>query len=125
MSRVKRVSLWVMALFYIGAGVNHFLSPDFYLAIMPPYLAWHLELVYVSGVAEIVLGVMLLLPQYRVVAAWGVILLLIAVFPANLHQALNDVPIDGESLGPLRWVRLPFQAVLIAWAWWHTRKPSR
>ncbi len=123
MSRVKRVSLWLLAAFYIVAGVNHFVSPEFYVQIMPPYLPLHLELVYLSGVAEIVLGIMVLLPRYRVVAAWGIVLLLIAVFPANLHQALNDVPIDGESVGAMRWVRLPFQAVFIAWAFWHTREP--
>lgn len=123
MSRIKRVSLWLLAAFYVVAGVNHFISPDFYMQIMPPYLPWHLELVYLSGVAEIALGVAVLFPQTRVLAAWGIILLLIAVFPANLHQALNDVPIDGESVGPMRWVRLPFQALFIAWAWWHTRKP--
>ncbi len=122
-SLLKRASLWLMAAFYVVAGVNHFRSPEFYLAIMPPYLPWHLELVYLSGVAEIALGLALLVPALRVWAAWGVIALLVAVFPANLHQALHDVPMAGstESLGALRWVRLPFQAVFIAWAWWHTR----
>jgi uncharacterized membrane protein len=122
MSRVKRVLLWLMAAFYVFAGVNHFLSPDFYLPMMPPYLPFHLELVYLSGIAEIVLGVAVLVPSLRSAAAWGIILLLIAVFPANIHIALYNVPLGGaeEGLGAWNWVRPPFQAVFIAWAWWYT-----
>ena len=89
-----------MAAFYIVAGVNHFRAPEFYVAIMPPYLPWHLELVYLSGVAEIVCGVGLLIPRTRVLAAWATIALLIAVFPANIHVALNNVPMAGRSRGP-------------------------
>jgi uncharacterized membrane protein len=118
----KTILLWIMLVFYVFAGVNHFLNPEFYVAIMPPYLPWHLELVYLSGIAEIVLGIALAIPRYRSLAAWGVIALLIAVFPANLHQAINDVPMPGsdESIGAIRWARLPLQAVLILWAWWYT-----
>lgn len=123
MSRIKRVLLYVMGAFYVFAGVNHFLNPDFYVQIMPPYLPWHLELVWLSGVAEILCGVGVLIPQTRVIAAWATIALLIAVFPANLHVALNDVPMVGqtEGAGLLNWVRLPFQLLFIAWAWWYTR----
>jgi uncharacterized membrane protein len=122
-SRTKRVLLWLMAAFYVAAGVNHFLDPGFYVAIMPPYLPWHLELVYLSGVAEILCGVGLLIPRTRVLAAWATIALLIAIFPANIHVALNDVPLSGraEGAGIWNWVRLPFQFVLMAWAWWYTR----
>ena len=99
------------------------MSPEFYVAIMPPYLPWHLELVYLSGVAEILCGVGLLFPRTRVLAAWATIALLVAIFPANIHVALHDVPMSGRSqgLGIWNWVRLPFQFVLIAWAWWYTR----
>lgn len=122
MSIAKKILLWLMITFYVFAGVNHFLSPEFYVNIMPPYLPWHLELVYLSGIAEIALGIGLVIPRYRSLAAWGVIALLIAVFPANLHQALNDVPMPGSdaSIGAMRWARLPFQAVFILWAWWYT-----
>jgi uncharacterized membrane protein len=123
---MKRILLYVMAAFYVAAGANHFLSPDFYVAIMPPYLPWHLELVYLSGVAEIVCGLGLLFRQTRVLAAWATIAVLVAIFPANIHVALHDIPIGGrsESLGIWNWVRLPFQFVLIAWAWWYTREPG-
>jgi uncharacterized membrane protein len=90
-------------------------------------------LIYLSGLAEVVLGVGVLVPRTRPLAAWGLILLLIAIFPANVHIALHDVPLAGarEGAGVWNWVRLPFQAVLIAWAWWYTepvgvavRRPS-
>jgi uncharacterized membrane protein len=123
MSRPKRILLYVMAAFYVFAGVNHFRSPELYVQIMPPYLPWHLELVYLSGIAEIVCGIGVLIPRTRVMAAWATIALLIAIFPANVHVALNDVPMAGaeQGAGIWNWVRLPFQLVFIAWAWWYTR----
>jgi uncharacterized membrane protein len=123
----KHILLLVMALFYVTAGVNHFANPDVYVPMMPPYLPWHHWLVLVSGAAEIGLGLAVLVPSLRRAAAWGLIALLIAIFPANLHIALNDVPLFGnaEGFGVWNWVRLPFQAVLIAWAWWYTRDEPR
>jgi uncharacterized membrane protein len=123
MSLPKRLLLYVMSAFYVFAGVNHFRDPGFYLPMMPPYLPWHAALVALSGVAEIGLGLALLVPAWRRFAAWGVMALLVAVFPANLHIALHDVPIGGrtEGLGIWNWVRLPFQLPLLVWAWWYTR----
>ncbi len=123
MSRAKTVSVWLMGAFYVIAGLNHFRAPEFYLPIMPPYLPWHSELIFLSGVAEVMIGVGLLVPRARVLAAWGAIALLVAVYPANIHQALADVQIGNppHSVGALRWIRLPLQFVLMAWAYWHTR----
>jgi uncharacterized membrane protein len=120
MSIPKRVLLWIMAGLYVLAGINHFLKPEFYLRIMPDYLPWHLALVYVSGVAEIVLGIALLIPRLRRLAAWGIIALLVAVFPANVYAAVNEISlVSGDPVW--NWVRLPFQGVFILWAWWYTR----
>ena len=121
MSRTKRVLLWLMSAFYVFGGVYHLVNPGFYLPMMPPYLPWHAELVFISGVAEIVLGIAVLIPGLRHLAALGIIALLIAVFPANLHIAMNNVPLAGaaEGAGIWNWVRLPFQAVFIAWVWWY------
>lgn len=83
---LKSITLILMALLYIVAGLLHFIKPKMYLKIMPPYLPAHLPLVYLSGVAEILLGIGLLIPALQVYAAWGVILLLIAVFPANVYM---------------------------------------
>ena len=126
MSRLKRASLYAMSAFYLVAGAAHFAAPGFYLPMMPASLPWPLGLIYISGMAEMALGAGLLRTAYRRAAAWGLIALLIAVFPANLHVALHNVPIGGrtEGLGIWNWVRLPFQGVLIAWAWWHARPPS-
>jgi uncharacterized membrane protein len=111
-----------MGLFYIWAGTAHFLRPDYYLVMMPPYLPWHYALVILSGVAEVTCGIGVLIPQTRRLAAWATIALLIAVFPANIHVAMNDIPVFGatEGAGPIGYVRLPLQLVLIAWAWWYT-----
>ncbi len=123
MSRSKRILLWVMALAYVLAGFNHLMNPDFYVAIMPPGLPDPEWLNVLSGLAEIVLGVYLLEPRTRVLAAWGIIALLIAVFPANLYVALENVGVGGPGTGAgaANYVRLPFQALLMVWAWWYTR----
>lgn len=114
---------WLLALFLLAAGVRHFTHSDFYLSIMPPYIPWHLAMVYVSGFFEIALGLMLLVPKFERLAGWGIIALLIAVFPANIHMALHTELYPYIS--PLAlWLRLPLQGVLIAWAYWFTR-PAR
>lgn len=110
----------VMALAYFGAGVNHFVNTAFYLSIMPPYIPLHLAAVYVSGVCETALGVLLLVPGWTRTAAWGLIALLVAVFPANVHMAMHpELFPQFHPIGLL--IRLPIQGVLIAWAWWYTR----
>jgi uncharacterized membrane protein len=121
--RTKTVLLYVMAAFYIFGGFNHLMNPDFYLSIMPPDLPNPEWLNVLSGLAEIVLGVYILEPRTRVFAAWGIIALLIAVFPANLYVALENVGSDGPGSGGggANWIRIPFQAVFIVWAWWYTR----
>lgn len=123
MSRRKRFLLWAMAAFYVAGGFNHLMNPAFYVAIIPPALPNPEWLNVVAGLAEIVLGVFLLEPRVRVLAAWGVIALLIAVFPANVYVAQQNVGFDGPGtgLGAINWARLPLQGVLVAWAWWYTR----
>lgn len=120
MKIVKVCLKYLLALFYVGAGVNHFVHPDFYLKMMPPYLPWHAELVYLSGVIEILLGVLVLIPKFTRLAAWGIIALLVAVFPANLYLAMNPQLMPDVS-PTAHLIRLPFQLVFIAWAWWYTR----
>lgn len=122
MSRTKRVLLWVLAAFYCFAGFNHLINPEFYIAIMPPNLPSPEWLNLIAGLAEIVLGVFVLEPRVRVLAAWGIIALLIAVFPANLWVAMQNVGGEGPGSGNpiLNWVRLPFQGVFVVWAWWYT-----
>jgi uncharacterized membrane protein len=123
MTRTKRILLWIMAAFYVFGGFNHLMNPDFYLALMPPGLPNPEWLNVLSGLAEIILGVYILEPRTRVLAAWGIIALLIAVFPANIYAAFENVGAGGPGTGPgvAAYVRLPFQALFIVWAWWYTR----
>ena len=119
-----KVALKVLfALFFVGAGINHFLRTAFYLRMMPPYMPFHPAAVYVSGVAEIALGLLLLVPQTTIVAAWGLIALLVAVFPANLQMAMHPETFPEFTPAAL-WIRLPFQPLMMAWAFWLTRRPS-
>lgn len=104
-----------MAALYVLAGLNHFRSPHTYMRIIPHYLPWHLQLVYISGVCEVVFGLMLLHSATRVYGAWLIILLLIAVFPANIQMAIDFY----HKKNPFLWIallRLPLQFVLIWWA---------
>jgi uncharacterized membrane protein len=122
-SRTKTVLLWVMGISYCLAGFNHLINPEFYVRIIPPGLPAPEWLNLASGLAEIVLGVYVLEPRTRVYAAWGIIALLIAIFPANLYVALENVGPEGPGtgFGAVNWIRLPFQGLFIAWAWWYTR----
>ena len=110
----------LFAAFFVVAGVTHFTNREFFVSIVPPYLPWPEMLVYVSGVAEILLGVMLLIPATMRLAAWGLIALLIAVFPANIHMAMNPQLYPDVSMSALL-IRLPLQAVMVAIAYWFTR----
>lgn len=110
------ILLFVMGFAYIVAGANHFRNPEFYLKIMPPYLPAPLALIYISGVAEIALGILVLVPRTRSLAAWGIIALLVAVFPANIYMYHHG----GAAYGTKDWVllaRLPLQLLLIYWAY--------
>jgi uncharacterized membrane protein len=118
-SAVQTIGMLLAAAFFIVAGTLHFVRPEFYLRIMPPYLPWHLPMVRVSGFFEILGGLGLLLPQTRRAAAWGLVALLIAVFPANIYMATNPVDAGAASIAPaLRWGRLPLQIVFVAWVLW-------
>ncbi len=113
----------MLAPFFVVAGVNHFVHPDFYLAMMPPYLPLHRELVVLSGAWEALGGLAGLSPGLRARAGWGLVALLVAVYPANVHMALN--PELYPDLGATAlYLRLPLQIPLIAWAYWATR-PER
>ncbi|HEX7176517.1 MAG TPA: DoxX family membrane protein [Pyrinomonadaceae bacterium] len=119
MQKIKLILKFLFAAFFVLAGLNHFTNADFYLKIMPPYLPLHLLLVYLSGAAEIVLGLLLLIPKFTRVAAWGLIALLVAVFPANIHMAINHEFYPEYNVAAV-WLRLPLQLVLIALAYWYT-----
>ena len=112
-------SIIIMSIFYVGVGVKHFTNPMWFVKIVPPILPYKLSLVYISGFFEILFGTMLLFPYTRYVAAWGLIMLLIAVFPANIYLAMtNGAALNTTPL--IAWGRLPFQFVFIGIAYWHS-----
>jgi uncharacterized membrane protein len=127
LGRLKRPLLYVMGTLYVVAGVTHFLVPEAFAEIVPPALPFPLALAYLSGVAEIALGLGVLFDRTRTLAAWGLVALLVAVFPANVYMATSGVVVTEGVSGTLdpspavRWGRLPLQVVLVAWAWWYTR----
>lgn len=123
MNRIKSTSKFVLAILMIFAGTMHFANPAFFLKIMPPYLPLHKELVLLSGAFEIALGVLLLIPRCSILAAWGIMALLIAVFPANiyLYQHQEIVPASPT----IHLLRLLLQGVLVLWAFWHTRQEKK
>jgi uncharacterized membrane protein len=125
-SRAKTVLLWILAINLMIAGFMHLLKPSFFVSIIPPELPNPEWLNVISGLAEIVIGVYLLEPRTRVYAAWGAIALFIAVFPANIYAALENVGPDGpgSGAGAVNYIRLPFQALFIFWAWAYTRPPD-
>jgi uncharacterized membrane protein len=111
---MKAVLRWLTVVFFVIAGANHFRTPGIYLAMMPPVLPHKDLLNAISGAAEILGGLGLMLPGTRRLAAWGLILLLIAVFPANVYAA-EQGHMAGLNVSPAAlWWRLPFQAIFIA-----------
>jgi uncharacterized membrane protein len=117
---LKLTSKVFLSLFYILAGLNHFINPDFYLRAMPPMLPWPSFIHLLSGLLEIIAGLGLFTRFYRQ-SAFLIIAILVMVFPANIYVALNEgIPMGITSTQA--WVRLPFQIIFILWAWWHSKK---
>jgi uncharacterized membrane protein len=117
---IKYFSMIVMGVFYISIGVSHFTSPIWYVKIVPPYLPYKLELVYISGLFEILFGGMLFFKKTRFLAGWGLILLLIAVYPANIYLAqTNGAAMNTTPL--IAWGRLPVQFIFVGLAYWHSK----
>lgn len=121
---MKKILLYLMIILYLAAGINHFIHPKPYLEIMPHWLSWHLTLVYISGFFEITFALLLIPISTRHIAAWLLIALLIAVFPANIQMTTNYY----HSHHPQYWlsvVRLPLQLVLIGWAFIFTHPEKK
>ena len=120
---MKTVFRWLLTLVMLAAGVGHFLKSDDFIAMVPPWLPAAPLLVYVSGVAEIAGAIGLQIRPLRKAAAWGLVALYIAVFPANVHMAVHHLSPAGTHMPDWAlWARLPVQVVLVAWAWWFTRE---
>ena len=123
MNWIKLTSTYVLAICMIVAGTMHFVNTGFFMKIMPPYLPLHKELVILSGVFEIFLGLLLLVPRCSRLAALGIIALLIAVFPANIYLYQHEDILPASPI--IHLLRLPLQGVVILWAFWHTRATKK
>ena len=122
LSRTQRIALAGASLLYLTSGTLHFLKTAAFLKIMPPYVSWPVAMIYVSGAAEIAGGIGLQIPKLRRSAAWGLVALLIAVFPANIYMALANIQVTTTPVpSELLWARLPLQVVLIWWLLWCTK----
>ena len=117
---LKFITILIMSCFYMNVGVKHFVEPEWFLQIMPPNFPHHYQAVYWSGFFELLFGFLLINPKTRFIAGWGIIFVMITVFPANLYLAVNDGAVMGISK-ELAWGRLPFQYVFIGLAYWHTQ----
>lgn len=112
----RAVAILVIAAYFLIGGVTHFTNPDFFVAIIPPWLPYHLEIVWISGGFEILGGLGLLLPKTRLLAGYGLIALTIAVTPANIHMAMNPHLFPNATPG-LLYLRLVLQVFLL-WLIW-------
>ena len=120
MMNFKFITIIIMSCFYMNVGLKHFIEPEWFLQIMPPNFPHHYEAVYWSGFFELLFGFLLINPMTRQLAGWGIIFVMITVFPANLYLAVTD----GEAMNiskELAWGRLPFQYVFIGLAFWHAK----
>jgi uncharacterized membrane protein len=125
-SRVKSAVRLLVAVAMTAVGIAHFTDAATFEKIVPPWLPAPHALVLISGVAEILGGIGLLVAPVRVAAAWGLVALYVAVFPANVHMAMNDVqPFPTHVPTFAQWARLPFQALFIAVAVWLARPTKR
>ena len=124
-THIKNISIYIMSLLYILVGIKHFSDPNFFLKIMPEYLNYHLELVYISGFFEILFGILLIFKKTRFFGACGVFILLICVFPANIYLYNSEaaqIALDISKSQAL--MRLPFQIPLLILAYWHSNEKS-
>lgn len=111
----------ITGIVFIIAGINHFIIPSFYMEIMPPYLPYPLMLIYLSGVAEVICGILLIISKTRKIGAWLTIALLIAIFPANIQMTIDELN-NGGVLFYASIVRLPLQFLLIYWVYRFTKE---
>ncbi len=113
----------LFAMLFLFAGFIHLIDPELFLPVMPPWIPFHLPCIMVSGVFELLGGVGLLIPESRVqfFVGWGLVLLLIAVFPANIYMAAANIKVHGFPAEPwMGWARLPLQPLLIMGILWST-----
>ena len=121
MRYIKLFTIYFMSIAYTYVGVRHFIDPEFFLAIMPNYLSMHLFFVYLTGLMEIVFGLLLAFRKTRKFASYGLIVLLLIVFPANIHLVESELSQSILEVSKEQTIiRLPFQGLFLILAYWHS-----
>ena len=122
---LKNITVFIMSVLYITVGIKHFTQTDFFINIVPPFIIHKEMAVYLSGLIEIIMGILLLFNKTRKIGSWGIIFLLISVFPANIYLYISEVARDALQISKSQaLIRLPFQIPLIIIAYWHSQKFS-
>ena len=122
MKYIKLITIYFMSIAYTYVGVRHFIDPDFFLAIMPNYLSMHLFFVYLTGLMEVVFGSLLAFRKTRKFASYGLIILLLIVFPANIHLVESELSQSILEVSKEQTIiRLPFQGLFLILAYWHSK----
>jgi uncharacterized membrane protein len=128
MHKLKKASLVIMIIGYLAAGINHFRDPESYFKIIPACIPYPKIINILAGLFELLFAIMLIFPKSRPLAAWGIILMLIAFLPVHIQMVIDAPFLLGGTItvSPLiAWIRLVIlQPLLILWAWWHTRDKS-
>ena len=122
MKYIKLITIYFMSIAYTYVGVRHFIDPDFFLAIMPNYLSMHLFFVYLTGLMEVVFWLLLAFRKTRKFASYGIIILLLIVFPANIHLVESELSQSILEVSKEQTIiRLPFQGLFLILAFWHSK----
>ncbi|WP_158825119.1 DoxX family protein [Mucilaginibacter lacusdianchii] len=127
MTILKRISLLILIIGYIAAGINHFIHPVGYIRIIPDYLPFHYTLNILAGVCEVMFGLMLIFKPTRKWGAWLIVLMLATFLPVHITMLLQaPMQLGSIKVTPfVAWIRLLLQPVLMLWAWWHTKPDYR
>jgi uncharacterized membrane protein len=120
---LKKISLVIMVVAYLAAGINHFINPGGYIKIIPAYLPFPQVLNLLAGICEVTFALLLISVKTRRYGAWGIILMLIAFLPTHIDMIVHAPMLVGSILvtPAIAWGRIPVQLLLILWAWWYTK----
>ena len=122
---LKKITIYIMSVLYVSVGTKHFTDPEFFLAIVPPFLLFKIEIVYLSGILEILMGLCLMFKKTRKIGALGILVLQILVFPANVYLYISELPQEILNISKDQaMIRMPFQIPLIILSLWHSQEKS-
>ena len=115
---ISKFAYWGLSAAFLFFTIGHLVKAIAMVAMLPPWVPYRLALVYLSGLLELFIAILLLLPKYQKVAAKMAIIVFVLFFPVNIYAAFNHLGLGGHQWGPAYlWIRAPLQLILIAWAY--------